>query len=102
MTSKRIGREVVIVPTVDPAHVTPHTEAFQADRMALSRLPPRVNSSADKIGAVRCCWRVLTKRAVFLDREGVINPAVIRNGRSYPPPSLDQFEFLPGVADHPC
>ena len=28
--TKRVGDEVVIVPTVNPAHVTPHTEAFQA------------------------------------------------------------------------
>jgi D-sedoheptulose 7-phosphate isomerase len=28
--TKQIGDEVIVVPTVDPAHVTPHTEAFQA------------------------------------------------------------------------
>ena len=28
--TKRIGDEVVVVPTVDPAHVTAHTESFQA------------------------------------------------------------------------
>src|SRR5688572_25889777 len=28
--TKRVGDHVVVVPTVDPAHVTPHTEAFQA------------------------------------------------------------------------
>jgi D-sedoheptulose 7-phosphate isomerase len=28
--TKKIGDEVIVVPTVDPAHVTPHTEAFQA------------------------------------------------------------------------
>ena len=28
--TKRVGKEVVIVPSVDPAHVTPHTEAFQS------------------------------------------------------------------------
>lgn len=27
--TKRIGDEVIVVPTVDPAHITPHTEAFQ-------------------------------------------------------------------------
>lgn len=26
----KVGDEVVVVPTVDPAHVTPHAEAFQA------------------------------------------------------------------------
>ncbi|MBI4064636.1 MAG: SIS domain-containing protein [Elusimicrobia bacterium] len=28
--TKRVGDEVVVVPTVDQAHVTPHAEAFQA------------------------------------------------------------------------
>jgi D-sedoheptulose 7-phosphate isomerase len=28
--TKKVGDEVVIVPTLDPAHVTPHAEAFQA------------------------------------------------------------------------
>jgi len=37
------------------------------------------------------------KRAVFLDRDGVINRAVVRNGKPYPPATLDDFELLPGV-----
>jgi D-sedoheptulose 7-phosphate isomerase len=28
--TKKVGDEVVVIPTVDPNHVTPHTEAFQA------------------------------------------------------------------------
>jgi D-sedoheptulose 7-phosphate isomerase len=28
--TKKVGDEVVVIPTVDPGHVTPHTEAFQA------------------------------------------------------------------------
>jgi len=28
--TKRIGDEVIVVPTVDSSHVTPHTESFQA------------------------------------------------------------------------
>jgi len=28
--TKQVGDHVVVVPTVDPAHVTPHAEAFQA------------------------------------------------------------------------
>jgi D-sedoheptulose 7-phosphate isomerase len=28
--TNKVGDEVVIVPTVDPAHITPHAEAFQA------------------------------------------------------------------------
>ena len=36
-------------------------------------------------------------RAVFLDRDGVINRAFIRGGRPYSPESLGEFELLPGV-----
>jgi D-glycero-D-manno-heptose 1,7-bisphosphate phosphatase len=36
-------------------------------------------------------------RAVFLDRDGVINRSVIRDGKSYPPPTLAEMEFFPGV-----
>ena len=39
------------------------------------------------------------KRAVFLDRDGVINRAVVREGRPYPPASVAEFELLPGVAE---
>jgi D-glycero-D-manno-heptose 1,7-bisphosphate phosphatase len=38
-------------------------------------------------------------RAVFLDRDGVLNRAVVRNGRPYPPSSPEDFEILPGAAE---
>lgn len=38
------------------------------------------------------------RRAVFLDRDGVINYAPVRGGRPYSPATLAEFEFLPGVA----
>jgi len=36
-------------------------------------------------------------RAVFLDRDGVINRSLIRNGKPFAPVSLEEFELLPGV-----
>lgn len=39
------------------------------------------------------------RRAVFLDRDGVINRAIVRDGRPYPPMSLNELEILPGVAE---
>ena len=39
------------------------------------------------------------KRAVFVDRDGVLNRAVIRDGRPYPPSTLEEFEILPGVTE---
>ena len=37
------------------------------------------------------------RRAVFLDRDGVINRALVRGGKPYPPTSVAEFELLPGV-----
>jgi len=42
---------------------------------------------------------VKTGRAVFLDRDGVINRAIVRDGKPYPPERLEDLEVLPGVAD---
>ncbi len=38
------------------------------------------------------------RRAVFLDRDGVINRAIVRHGKPYPPVNLATMEILPGVA----
>ena len=37
------------------------------------------------------------KRAVFLDRDGVLNRAIVRDGRPYPPRNVAELEVLPGV-----
>jgi D-glycero-D-manno-heptose 1,7-bisphosphate phosphatase len=38
-------------------------------------------------------------RAVFLDRDGTINKPTIRKGRPFPPETLKDFQFLPGVRE---
>ena len=38
-------------------------------------------------------------RAVFLDRDGVINRAVMRDGKPHPPETADALEVLAGVLD---
>ena len=38
-----------------------------------------------------------TAPAVFLDRDGVLNAAVVVNGRPHPPRSADEMRLLPGV-----
>ncbi len=38
-------------------------------------------------------------RAAFLDRDGVINRAIVRGARPYPPSSLQELEILPGVVE---
>jgi len=37
------------------------------------------------------------KQAVFLDRDGVINRAIVHDGKPYPPANLSELEILPGV-----
>jgi D-glycero-D-manno-heptose 1,7-bisphosphate phosphatase len=37
--------------------------------------------------------------AAFLDRDGVLNRAVVRRGRPYPPASVAEMEILPGVRE---
>lgn len=41
----------------------------------------------------------MRKRAVFLDRDGVLNRAIVRNGKPYPPDSVDQLEIVPEAAE---
>lgn len=36
-------------------------------------------------------------KAIFLDRDGVINRAMVRDGKPYPPADLSELEILPGV-----
>ena len=39
------------------------------------------------------------RQAVFLDRDGVLNEPVVRNGRPYPPASVDALVVCEGAAD---
>jgi D-glycero-D-manno-heptose 1,7-bisphosphate phosphatase len=39
------------------------------------------------------------KRAVFLDRDGVLNRAIVRDGKPYPPSNVSELEILPGVEE---
>lgn len=39
------------------------------------------------------------RRAVFLDRDGVINRAVVRDGKPFAPDALERLEILEGVED---
>jgi D-glycero-D-manno-heptose 1,7-bisphosphate phosphatase len=41
----------------------------------------------------------MSRKAVFLDRDGVINKIIFREGKPTSPRSMDQFEFDTGVPD---
>jgi D-glycero-D-manno-heptose 1,7-bisphosphate phosphatase len=40
-----------------------------------------------------------TRRAVFLDRDGVLNRAMVRGGQPYPPVTIEEFDIMPGVPE---
>jgi D-sedoheptulose 7-phosphate isomerase len=87
----------ILIPTVNPAHITPHTEAFQAVVWHLLVSHPAVKQQQTK-------WESTALRAaqprpaVFLDRDGVINRPVVRDGKPFSPSSLEELELLPEVA----
>jgi D-glycero-D-manno-heptose 1,7-bisphosphate phosphatase len=39
------------------------------------------------------------RAAVFLDRDGVLNVAPVRDGRPHPPATVDELRLLPGVGE---
>lgn len=41
----------------------------------------------------------MTKKALFIDRDGVINKSIIRNGKPYAPINFLEFEMLDGVEE---
>ena len=41
----------------------------------------------------------MAARAVFLDRDGVLNANLVRDNRPYAPRRLDEFRLLPGVEE---
>jgi D-glycero-D-manno-heptose 1,7-bisphosphate phosphatase len=38
-------------------------------------------------------------RAVFVDRDGILNEALVKEGRPHPPVSASELRFLPGVRE---
>jgi len=43
--------------------------------------------------------RQMTSRAVFLDRDGVLNRTTVADGVPHPPPTAAELQVLPGVAE---
>ena len=100
----RVADACVIVPTVNAAAVTPHTEEFQAVIWHLLVSHPALQTAPAK-------WESMTPwpagekpgeagpPAIFLDRDGVLNAAVVRNGKPFPPSTVDELRVLPDVED---
>jgi D-sedoheptulose 7-phosphate isomerase len=90
----RVAEACVIVPTIHPDRITPHSEAFQAIVWHLLVSHPALQQSPTK-------WESISsaRRAVFLDRDGVINEAVMRDGTPHPPVDAASVQILPGTAE---
>jgi len=41
----------------------------------------------------------MKRRAVFLDRDGILNSSIVRDGKPYPPSSVAEVNIPPGVTD---
>src|SRR5580692_7563508 len=93
----KVADVCVLIPAVNPAHITPHTEAFQAVVWHLLVSHPAVKQQQTK-------WESTVpgdgrlRPAVFLDRDGVINRTFVRDGKPSPPSGVKELELLPEVA----
>ncbi len=91
----KVADVCVIIPTVSPDHITPHTEAFQAVVWHLLVSHPVVKQRQTKWESTSSSHM---EAAVFLDRDGVLNRAVVRDGKPFPPSGAEQLELLPDVS----
>lgn len=98
--TRQVGDAVVVVPTVNAARVTSHTEAFQAVVWHCLVSHPKLQIAEAKWESTAKSTASLTGRpAIFLDRDGVLNRAFIRDGKPQAPRTLEEFEILPGVGE---
>src|ERR1700691_4199740 len=93
----KVADVCIFIPTVNPAHITPHAEAFQAVVWHLLVSHPVVKQQQTKWESTISGDGQL-RRAVFLDRDGVINRPMVRNGKPFPPSGVKELELLPEVA----
>jgi D-sedoheptulose 7-phosphate isomerase len=92
----KVASACVIVPTVHAGRVTPHAEAFQAVVWHLLVSHPALKVEQTKWESAVAAS--VARRAVFLDRDGVLNRAILREGKPYPPQTLADLEIMPGAA----
>ena len=91
----KVADACVIVPTVNPETVTPHAEAFQAVVWHLLVSHPALKARADEVGI----GRGERGRAVFLDRDGVLNARPCATACRIRPPASPSSKSCPASAE---
>ena len=90
--TSKVADAYVVVPTVNPDTVTPHTESFQNLILHLLVSHPALKVSEMKWESVQ-----VKERAIFFDRDGVINKIIFREGLPASPRNLEDFVFNDGI-----
>jgi D-sedoheptulose 7-phosphate isomerase len=88
----KVADACILIPTANADHVTPHVEAFQAVVWHLLVSHPEVKVRQTKWESTT--GSSATAKAVFLDRDGVLNRAVVKNGKPHPPASAAEVEIV--------
>jgi D-sedoheptulose 7-phosphate isomerase len=91
----RVADVCVLIPTVHPDRITPHAEAFQGVVWHLLVSHPELQQAVTKWESIGAPQR---RSAVFLDRDGVLNEAVVRNGKPHPPAEVADLRIPVGTA----
>jgi D-sedoheptulose 7-phosphate isomerase len=81
--TKRVADVCCLIPVINEKNITPHTEGFQAIVWHLLASHPRLKNK--------------TKRAVFLDRDGVINEKITKDSKIVSPSCLEEVHVCEGV-----
>jgi D-sedoheptulose 7-phosphate isomerase len=91
----RVADVCVLIPTVHPDRITPHAEAFQSVVWHLLVSHPALRQASTK-------WESIVaphlRGAIFLDRDGVLNEAVVRDGKPHPPAAPADLRIPAGTA----
>jgi D-sedoheptulose 7-phosphate isomerase len=91
----RLADVCILIPTVNVSRVTPHVEAFQAIIWHLLVSHPAVQVQQTKWESTVPALDL--QRAVFFDRDGVLNRAILKDGKPFPPATAAEFEITPGA-----
>ena len=93
----KVADVCVIIPTINTRHITPHAEAFQGIIWHLLVSHPMLKKVEPHWETVQAETR--HRRAVFLDRDGVLTRPTVRDGKPYPPLALAELELVSDAAE---